>query len=515
MSEGAHRRLVADLALVFVTVIWGSTFVMVKSAVATYPTFSFLTLRFTLAALALLPFVWFEQRRARMEERSRQAAGALSYQAPLLRRPVAPLLIGLALFAGYACQTLGLQLTTPAKAGFITGTYVVIVPLVTALLLRQRPGRNAELGVGLAMIGLALLSLRAGLSVNPGDALVLGCALAFAAHILLTGRFAPRYDPMLLTLGQIVVVAGLSGACALALEPRVALNREVLFAAAFTGLLATSAAFGIQVMAQRFTTSTHTALDFRRRIRLCRTGELPAHWRSVGAAATAGLRDDPRWHGRSGAEGDEVGMARSCSGAPLGSRLVYTIARLFYRLIGWHAEAVLPDLPKYVVIIAPHTSNLDGLLAFTGEAIITCGFHTVKLSWLGKHTLFRWPSGYLMRWLGGIAVDRRSRHALVDQAVQAFNERTNITLAITPEGMRKKSRYWKTGFYYVALGAQVPIQLAYVDYRHKVVGTGPLIMPSGDIQADMATIRAFYQTITARHPERVGRMEVPPAQPQA
>ena len=179
-----------------------------------------------------------------------------------MRRPVAPLLIGLALFAGYACQTLGLQLTTPAKAGFITGTYVVIVPLVTAVVLRQKPGRNAALGVAIAMVGLALLSLQPGLTISPGDALVFVCAVAFAAHILLTGRFALRYDPMLLTLGQIVVVAGLSGLCALALEPRMALNREVLFAAAFTGLLATSAAFGIQVVAQRFTTSTHTALIF-------------------------------------------------------------------------------------------------------------------------------------------------------------------------------------------------------------------------------------------------------------
>jgi 1-acyl-sn-glycerol-3-phosphate acyltransferase len=203
-------------------------------------------------------------------------------------------------------------------------------------------------------------------------------------------------------------------------------------------------------------------------------------------------------------------MARSCSQAPLGSRLAYSIARLIYWLIGWRVEAVLPDLPKYVIILAPHTSNLDGFVSFTGEAILTCGFHTIKISWLGKHTLFRGPFGYLMRWLGGIAVDRRARHAFVDQAVQAFNEREHITLGITPEGMRNKSRYWKTGFYYIALGAQAPIVLAYVDYKRKVLGTGPLIRPSGDIQADMAAIRAFYETITARHPEKVGQMEVPP-----
>ncbi len=261
MTEGGSRRFLADLALVFVTIIWGSTFVMVKNVVASYPPFSFLTIRFTLAALTLLPFVWFEQRRARSEEGMRRAAEP-PCQVPLLQRAVAPLVIGLALFAGFAGQTLGLQLTTPAKAGFITGTYVVIVPLVTALLMHRRPGRNAALGVVSAMAGLALLSLHAGLQVNPGDALVFVCAVAFAAHILLTGRFAPQYDAMSLTLGQIAVVAGLSGACALALEPRVALSQDVLFAAAFTGLLATAAAFGIQVVAQRFTTSTHTALIF-------------------------------------------------------------------------------------------------------------------------------------------------------------------------------------------------------------------------------------------------------------
>ncbi len=203
-------------------------------------------------------------------------------------------------------------------------------------------------------------------------------------------------------------------------------------------------------------------------------------------------------------------MPRSCQGMPLDCRLVYWIAGVIYRLIGWRVEAVLPDLPKYVIIVAPHTSNLDGFLAFTGEAILTCGFHTIKVSWLGKHTLFRWPFAYLMRWLGGIPVDRRSHHALVDQAIQAFNTRPKLTLAITPEGMRRKSRYWKTGFYYIAHGSGVPILLAYVDYRRKVLSTGPLIMPSGDIQSDMATIRAFYRTITARHPGRVGQMEVPP-----
>jgi drug/metabolite transporter (DMT)-like permease len=176
--------------------------------------------------------------------------------------------MGIALFAGYALQTFGLRLTTPAKAGFITGLSVVIVPVVSTLALRQRLSRGVWLGVGLATAGLALLSLqvadaaRASLSMSPGDLLVLGCAVAFACQILLTGRFAPRADPLLLTFGQIVVVALLAGIAALLLERPSVPTGSVLFAAAFTGILATSLAFGIQTAAQRFTSPTRTALIF-------------------------------------------------------------------------------------------------------------------------------------------------------------------------------------------------------------------------------------------------------------
>ena len=176
------------------------------------------------------------------------------------------MLLGVALFAGYAFQTAGLHLTTPAKAGFITGLSVVIVPVFAALILRQPPARNVWLGVGLAVVGLAFLTLQPGLQVAPGDLLVLACAFAFAAHILLTGYFAPRYDPLRLTLGSIITVAIFSGAAALIfdrpLDPAALTTPSVLFAAAFTGVLCTSVAFGLQTSAQRFTTATHTALIF-------------------------------------------------------------------------------------------------------------------------------------------------------------------------------------------------------------------------------------------------------------
>jgi drug/metabolite transporter (DMT)-like permease len=272
ITQLGSRQLLADAALLGVTAIWGATFVMVKDAVASLPVFSFMALRFVFAALVLLPFVLLRQR-------GRQGRG----HTPAKESPVHPvtpspahlvsasLLIGIALFAGYAFQTAGLHLTTPAKAGFITGLSVVIVPVAASLLLRQAPEHNAWLGVGLATAGLALLSLQNGLAIAPGDLLVFCCALAFAAHILLTGRFAPRFDPLVLTFGQIVVVMLLSGCAALLFDVRAAggltsfrpaLTPQVLFAAAFTGLFATSLAFGFQTVAQRFTSSTHTALIF-------------------------------------------------------------------------------------------------------------------------------------------------------------------------------------------------------------------------------------------------------------
>ncbi len=172
-----------------------------------------------------------------------------------------PLLIGIALFAGYAFQTAGLHLTTPAKAGFITGLSVVIVPVASALLLHQAPARAAWIGVGLAMVGLALL-----VSTRPPHRprRPAGVLLRrrFAIHILLTGRFAPGLHPVPCSFGQVVVVAVLSTIAALLFETRPAPSGQVRFAAAFTGLFATAVAFGIQTVAQRFTSSTHTALIF-------------------------------------------------------------------------------------------------------------------------------------------------------------------------------------------------------------------------------------------------------------
>lgn len=245
MNAKVSARLRADLSLLLVSAIWGGTFVMVKDALQDVGPLTFLALRFSLAALLLATLV---------ARRRRPASAALVR---------AGFLTGCLLFAGYALQTMGLQFTTAGKAGFITGLSVAIVPVLSALWLQRPPARLAALGIGLAVSGLALLSLGDPEAVVVGDLLVLGCAVAFALHILVVERFAPRFHPLPFTAAQVVAAALLTTLGALATEsPTPAQLLAALPAAAFTGLFATVAAFYIQTHAQRFTTAIHTALIF-------------------------------------------------------------------------------------------------------------------------------------------------------------------------------------------------------------------------------------------------------------
>lgn len=242
---GKHRQLSADLLLLLVALIWGGTFVMVRNAVESYPVFPFLALRFCLATLALLPLGW-----RRLKSLGWRGVGA-------------GVLIGLFLFAAYSFQTFGLCYTTASKTGLITGLSVVLVPLLAALLLRQLPSIPSGVGVVFAMVGLVLLTLDGGLTIQKGDALVFVCALCFALHIVSVAAFAPKADPIALTIVQLSTVALLSAGMAFIAEPVWPTPaRSTWFAAAFTGILATALAFGLQTAMQRFTTPTHTALIF-------------------------------------------------------------------------------------------------------------------------------------------------------------------------------------------------------------------------------------------------------------
>jgi 1-acyl-sn-glycerol-3-phosphate acyltransferase len=192
-------------------------------------------------------------------------------------------------------------------------------------------------------------------------------------------------------------------------------------------------------------------------------------------------------------------MHRTLFTTPLVNTVLRAGSRAFLRLNGWTVQGALPEnTPKCVLIAAPHTSNWD--LPYT---LMVAYCLRLNIRWLGKHSLFRGPFGPLMRWLGGIAVDRSQSTNLVSASAAALVAATgNLQLVVPPEGTRGKTRHWKTGFYYIALEAKVPIVLAYMDYERKVSGLGPVFHPSGDVEADMAQIKHFYAGIKGRNAEQ-------------
>jgi 1-acyl-sn-glycerol-3-phosphate acyltransferase len=185
---------------------------------------------------------------------------------------------------------------------------------------------------------------------------------------------------------------------------------------------------------------------------------------------------------------------------PVLSTLLRLWAKTHLKLFGWRREGTLPDIPKYVVIAAPHTTNWE-----LPTAIMAAFAFRIKIYWMGKDNLFRFPFGGLFRWLGGIPVNRRESTGLVARTVETFNENDELVIVMAPEGTRSKTGNWRTGFYHMARGAGVPIVLAFLDYRRKVVGIGPVVNPTGDIDADMREMRRFYADITGKHPENSGQ----------
>lgn len=178
-----------------------------------------------------------------------------------------------------------------------------------------------------------------------------------------------------------------------------------------------------------------------------------------------------------------------------GNKLTRAIGRLLLKAYRWHVEGRLPDAAKFVIVLAPHTSSLD---FFTNLGVmLTVGF---KSHWLVADAYDWWPLGIFLRWLGGIPVDRSMPHDLVSQMVSRFEKSDAFILAIFPEGTRKRVRRWKRGFWYMAAGARVPIQLVAVDYDKRASVFGPLIMPSENIEVDMEKIRIFYRGVRGKHP---------------
>jgi drug/metabolite transporter (DMT)-like permease len=238
------RRL-ADAALAGNTIIWGVTFVAVKSVLTDASPILFLALRFTAASLALVVVL-----RAR-------------HPRELLPHP-GGILVGVFLFSGYLLQTIGLLFTTPAKSAFLTGMTSVLVPLAARLVYRSRPQASEVLGVLTATAGLGLMTLEGPIgAINRGDLLTIGCAVAFAGHIVTVGHYSEKMSFEKLSVTQVATAAVLAGSLFWWAEsPRVVWSAKLISVVLITGLLATALAFTVQAWAQRYTTSTRTALIY-------------------------------------------------------------------------------------------------------------------------------------------------------------------------------------------------------------------------------------------------------------
>ena len=170
------------------------------------------------------------------------------------------------------------------------------------------------------------------------------------------------------------------------------------------------------------------------------------------------------------------------------------LGRMLMRLSGWRFEGVLPDVPKLVIAVAPHTTNWDFVIG-----VMVLWALDIKISFLGKHTLFRGAFGKWMRSIGGIPIDRESTHGVVGDAVQAFERAQRMVLALAPEGTRQLGKGFKMGFLHIAHGANVPVLLAYFDFSRKVIGFGPMLVTTGDVEGDMQIVLDFYRPIRGKY----------------
>lgn len=177
------------------------------------------------------------------------------------------------------------------------------------------------------------------------------------------------------------------------------------------------------------------------------------------------------------------------------------LGRLFLRLLGWRLEGSLPDLPKMVLIGAPHTTNWDGVLGLA--TLMALG---LRANTMIKDSAFKGLLGALLRWFGAIPINRASAKGVVEQSVDAFRRRSQLILLIAPEGTRHGAAEWKRGFHHIARGAGVPVVPAAIDYPRKRIIFGPALNPGADYDADLRTLLAFYRERgVGRHPERYSK----------
>ncbi len=175
------------------------------------------------------------------------------------------------------------------------------------------------------------------------------------------------------------------------------------------------------------------------------------------------------------------------------------LAQAFLSLAGWQAEGAIPKYDKFVVIAAPHTTNWDGVYM-----VMIAIRYGIQFRWMVKHTLAEGVLSPIIRLSGGLGVDRRSSHNVVEQIVKRFEEADKLVLAIAPEGTRSLRKHWRSGFYHIAVAAKVPIVMGYLDYDRKRGGFSSGITPSGNMDEDIKIFREFYSKIGPKHPKNFG-----------
>ncbi len=183
--------------------------------------------------------------------------------------------------------------------------------------------------------------------------------------------------------------------------------------------------------------------------------------------------------------------------SPAARTLLRAFSLFALKLTGWRIEGQPPPVDKCVMIAAPHTSNWDFIYTLYIAFAVK-----MEVSVMAKKELFRFPFGPLFRWLNVIPIDRSKSGNTVARMAEEFQKKEKMILIVPPSGTRKKVMYWKSGFYHIARQADVPISLGFLDYGRKTGGFGPLLMPGGNMDADMISIRGFYKNIRGKYPEK-------------